>query len=128
MKVMGVDNIFIEVGDLDGAARFYGDILGMPIHRRFDHLRTILFEIGHETPGLGVVAAAEPRVGGQKIWLEVQDARAAATELREAGVPWLGDPFPIPTGWAVEIRDPWGNPIGLTDYSIRPELGRKPSV
>ncbi|CAN5115572.1 VOC family protein [soil metagenome] len=124
MKVLGIDNVFIEVGDLDEAIRFYSGKLGLPVHRRFESMRSVLFEIGDETPGLGVAAVAQPRSDGHKVWLEVPDAREAAAELRAAGVPLVNDPFPIPTGWAVEVRDPWGNVIGLTDYSTRPELGR----
>jgi hypothetical protein len=28
------------------------------------------------------------------------------------------------TGWTVEIPDPWGNVIGLTDYTKQPHLAR----
>jgi predicted enzyme related to lactoylglutathione lyase len=124
MKISGIDNVFIEVGDLDEALRFYHDTLGLPVHRRFDAMHSILFAVGSETPGLGVAAVAEPRVGGQKVWFEVADARSAAAELHEAGVSVCSEAFLIPTGWAVEVRDPWGNVIGLTDYSSRPEHGR----
>jgi len=42
-------------------------------------------------------------------------------------VPTLDAPFPVATGWTVEFADLWGNVIGLTDYSKRPELGRRPA-
>lgn len=29
------------------------------------------------------------------------------------------------TGWTVEVTDPWGNVLGFTDYTKRPELGRR---
>ncbi len=41
-----------------------------------------------------------------------------------AGVSPLTVPFLIPTGWAFEVVDPWGNVIGFTDYLERPDLGR----
>ncbi len=53
------------------------------------------------------------------------DARGAARALRGAGVEPLDEPFPGVTGWTVEIADPWGNVIGFTDRSKRPELGRR---
>jgi predicted enzyme related to lactoylglutathione lyase len=83
-----------------------------------------LFQVGDETPGLGVGVARTPVVGDQKVWFEVPDARAAADELAARGVQPLAPPFLIPTGWAFEIRDPWGNVIGFTDYAVKPELGR----
>jgi predicted enzyme related to lactoylglutathione lyase len=43
-----------------------------------------------------------------------------------AGVVPLGEPFEIPTGWTVEIADPWGNVVGLTDYVKAPAMARRP--
>ena len=125
MKVLGVDNVFVEVGDLDEAVRFYRDGLGLPVGKRFDGMGMALLQVGDETPGLGVGAVQEPRAGGQKVWLEVADARAAAQELEADGIHPLAPPFLIPTGWAFEVQDPWGNVIGVTDYSMRPDLGRR---
>jgi predicted enzyme related to lactoylglutathione lyase len=124
VEVLGIDNVFLQVGDLDDAARFYRDVLGLPIAKRFDAMGTILFQVGAETPGLGVRAVSVPRVGAQKIWFEVADARAAATELRAAGVSLLAPPMLIPTGYVFEVVDPCGNIIGFTDYVAKPELGR----
>lgn len=123
--VLGFDNVFIEVGDLDEALAFYTGRLGLPLHKRFDAMSMALLSVGGETPGLGVGAVERPRAGGQKIWFEVDDARAAAAELEVKGITPLSPPFRIPTGWAFEVRDPWGNVIGMTDYSVRPELGRR---
>ena len=124
MKVLGVDNVFIQVGDLTRAVEFYRDIVGLPVAKRFDDLGMVLFQVGDETPGLGAGTADPPRAGGQKIWFEVPDARAAATELAAKGVSPGPEPFLIPTGWAFEIQDPWGNTIGFTDYTVEPGLGR----
>ena len=139
MKVLGVDNVFVPVGNLADAVQFYHDVVGLPVAKRFDAMGMALFEIGAETPGLGVGVTEAPLVGGQlvggqrvggqlvggqKVWFEVPDARAAAEELSAAGVTPVMPPFLIPTGWAFEIRDPWGNVIGFTDYTVQPGLGR----
>ncbi|MER6003076.1 VOC family protein [Nonomuraea angiospora] len=34
------------------------------------------------------------------------------------------EPFEVFTGWTVEVADPWGNIIGLTDYTKQPHLAR----
>jgi predicted enzyme related to lactoylglutathione lyase len=60
-----------------------------------------------------------------RIWLEVKDARGAANALRGKGARLLSEPMEILTGWAVELADPWGNVLGLTDYVKDPEKGRK---
>jgi predicted enzyme related to lactoylglutathione lyase len=106
------------------ALRFYHDTLGLPVAKRFDDLGMALFRIGAETPGLGVGTGEVTAPGGQKVWFEVSDARAAAEELAARGVTPLAPPFLIPTGWTFEIEDPWGNVIGFTDYTARPEMGR----
>lgn len=124
MKVLGVDNVFVPVGDLGRAVEFYRDVVGLTVAKRFDALGMVLFRIGDETPGLGVGVGDAPAADGHKLWFEVPDARAAVTELSANGVVPLTPPVQIPTGWAVEIQDPWGNVIGFADYTTRPELGR----
>jgi catechol 2,3-dioxygenase-like lactoylglutathione lyase family enzyme len=84
--VLGVDNVFVPVGDLARAVEFYRDVVGLPVAKRFEDMGMALFRIGDETPGLGVGVTDAPRVGGQKVWFEVPDARAAADELSAARV------------------------------------------
>ncbi len=125
MLVLGVDNVFLPVGDLLEAVHFYRDVVGLPVARSFDEMGTVLFRIGDETPGLGITAGAATPAGRQKVWFEVDDARNAAEELSAAGVELVSTPILIPTGWAFEVKDPWGNVLGFTDYSARPDLGRR---
>ena len=125
MKVLGFDNVFVQVGDLTRAVEFYRDVVGLPVAKRFDAMGMVLFQVGDETPGLGVGVTDTPHTGGQKIWFEVPDARAAAAELATHGVMPASQPFLIPTGWAFEIQDPWGNTLGFTDYTVQPDLGRQ---
>ena len=41
------------------------------------------------------------------------------------GVGDLDQPRELRTGWLVEVADPWGNVIGLTDYLLAPERARQ---
>ena len=124
MKVLGIDNVFVPVGDFARAVEFYRDFLGFPVAKRFDEMSMALFQVGDETPGLGVGFSKTRGDGARKVWFEVPDARAAAEELSAKGVRPLRPPFQIPTGWVFEICDPWGNVLGFTDYLGKPELGR----
>lgn len=124
MHVLGIDNVFLEVGDLEEAVAFYSEVLGLPVAKRFDAMGTVLFQIGSETPGLGVGVVQGPTTAGHKVWFEVPDARAAAAELARNGAVPCAPPFAIGTGWVVEVTDPWGNVLGFTDYLTRPDLGR----
>lgn len=108
--VLGVDNVLFGVGDLDDAIAFYTG-LGLPLVFRMEEVA--LFRLGSEVPGL-LVRRGDP-VGGGRVWLEVPDARALSV---------AGTPFPVATGWTVEVSDPWGNVLGFTDYTTMPERGR----
>jgi predicted enzyme related to lactoylglutathione lyase len=127
IEVRGIDNVLFPVGDLDEAVRFYAGALGLPLAFRLDGPGVALFRLGTEPPGLLVrrePGAAKADGPAPRLWLEVPDARATAGALAEAGVEPLAPPFPVATGWTVEVADPWGNVVGFTDYITMPERGR----
>lgn len=127
LDVLGVDNVLIGVGDFDAALDFYAGSLGLPVKFQLPSLGVACFRLGREDPGLllrvGAVHAREPRET-PRLWLEVRDARAAAAELERRGVALLGEPLEVGTGWTVEVADPWGNVVGLTDYTKDPTRAR----
>ncbi|MEU5366626.1 VOC family protein [Streptomyces sp. NPDC005925] len=129
-ELLGFDNVLLPVGDLGQAVEFY-ERAGFPVAYRFDEAGIALLGVGGETPGLLLRAEEEfghrpPPWPATRVWLEVPDALAAGRAVREAGITPLDEPLSTSTGWTVEIADPWGNVVGFTDYSRRPELGRRP--
>ena len=129
-ELLGFDNVLLPVGDLGEAVGFYGRA-GFTVGFRLDEAGIAQLKVGGETPGLllrqeEALGHRPPPWPSPRVWLEVPDARAAARTLREAGVETIDAPFSVATGWTVEIADPWGNVVGLTDYCKRPELGRRP--
>jgi predicted enzyme related to lactoylglutathione lyase len=127
LDVLGVDNVLIAVGDFEVALDFYEGTLGLPVKFQVPSLGVAAFRLGPEEPGLlvraGAIHAQEARET-PRVWLEVRDARAAAAELRERGVEPLAEPFEVATGWTVEVADPWGNVVGLADYTKDPARAR----
>ncbi|MFF3498771.1 VOC family protein [Streptomyces sp. NPDC003247] len=126
--LLGFDNVLLPVGDLGEAVGFY-ERAGFAVAFRFDEAGIALLDVGGETPGIllreeEALTHRPPPWAAPRVWLEVPDARAAARRLASAGVPPLDEPFSVATGWTVEVADPWGNVLGFTDYSKRPELGR----
>jgi predicted enzyme related to lactoylglutathione lyase len=128
-ELLGFDNVLLPVGDLAEAVGFY-ERAGFTVGFRLDEAGIALLKVGGETPG--VLLRQEEGLGHRpppwpspRVWLEVPDARRAAQHLTAAGVALLDPPFSVATGWTVEIADPWGNVIGFTDYSKRPELARR---
>jgi len=127
LEVLGVDNAMFSVGELDAAIEFYGHRLGLPVKFQVPTMGIAGFRLGPEEPGLFVSARGLPEQGPRdspRLWLEVPDARQAAAELRARGVQPLGEPFEVATGWTVEFADPWGNVIGLSDYTKAPGRAR----
>ncbi|MER7926462.1 VOC family protein [Streptomyces sp. NPDC096057] len=128
-ELLGFDNVLLPVGDLAEAVGFYGRA-GFTVGFRLDEAGIALLKVGGETPG--VLLRQEEGLGHRpppwpspRVWLEVPDARRAAQHLTAAGLALLDPPFSVATGWTVEFADPWGNVLGLTDYSKRPELARR---
>jgi predicted enzyme related to lactoylglutathione lyase len=130
LEVLGVDNIMLAVGDLAQARDFYETTLGLPVKFAVPQAGVVGYRLGPEEPGLMIrvqgLGPSPPR-DTPRIWLEVADARAAASALRAKGARILGEPMEIVTGWAVELADPWGNVLGLTDYLKDPAKGRRPA-
>jgi predicted enzyme related to lactoylglutathione lyase len=129
LDVLGVDNIMLAVGDLQQARTFYESTLGLSVKFAVPQAGVVGYRLGPEEPGLMIrvqsIPPSPPR-DTPRVWLEVKDARAAAAALRQNGARVLGEPMEILTGWAVELADPWGNVLGLTDYVKDPAKGRKP--
>ncbi|MFD4562062.1 VOC family protein [Streptomyces sp. NPDC058469] len=128
-ELLGFDNVLLPVGDLPEAVGFY-ERAGFTLGFRLDEAGIAILKVGGETPG--VLLRQEDGLGHRpppwpspRVWLEVPDARKAAQHLGAAGIALLDPPFSVATGWTVEIADPWGNVIGFTDYSKRPELARR---
>ncbi|MFD3498496.1 VOC family protein [Streptomyces sp. NPDC058676] len=128
-ELLGFDNLLLPVGNLAEAVGFY-ERAGFTVGFRFDEGGIASLRVGGETPG--ILLREEEGFGHRpppwppaRVWLEVPDARRAATELTAAGIPLLDPPFSVATGWTVEVADPWGNVIGFTDYGKRPELARR---
>ncbi|MGW0331347.1 VOC family protein [Streptomyces sp. NPDC003011] len=128
-ELLGFDNVLLPVGDLAEAVGFY-ERAGFSVGFRFDEGGVAQLKVGGETPGILLrveegIGQRPPAWPALRVWLEVPDARVAARELAAAGVALLDEPSSVSTGWTVEVADPWGNVIGFTDYSKRPELARR---
>lgn len=118
----GYDNFFLPAADLETGRQFYGDVLGLPVKFDFSAHGLLAFNVGDEEPA--IILRSHP---GTKpsILFEVDDVRATYAKLKEKGIVFLAEPYEINTGLAAEFEDPFGNRLGITDYSKRPELARK---
>ena len=129
MDILGVDNVLFGVGDVFEGRRFYTDILGLPESFAFPEAGIVGYKLGGEEPGLLIRLDPDlqpgPPIASPRLWLEVPDAHAAEAALHERGVDPLGPVRELRTGFVIEIADPWGNVIGLTDYTLAPAMARE---
>ena len=111
------DNFFLPADNLDEAKKFYRDTLGLPIKFDFAEEGMTAFNVGHQEPAIIVqdknkIAHAKP-----SMLFVVENVHKTYGELKEKGVTFLSEPFEIETGMLVQFEDPFGNRLGITDYS-----------
>jgi catechol 2,3-dioxygenase-like lactoylglutathione lyase family enzyme len=132
MDILGVDNVLFAVGDVLQARTFYTDILGLPESFAFPEAGIVGYKLGGEEPGLLIRLDPDlepgPPLTTPRLWLEVPDAHAAEQTLHARGVDPIGPVRELRTGFVIEIADPWGNVIGLTDYTLAPAMARDPAT
>lgn len=116
------DNFFLPANDLTHARAFYQDVLGLTVKFDFSARGLLAFNVGDEDPAL--ILRSQPDVKPALLF-EVEDVNVVYAALKEKGVTFLSEPYEILTGLAVEFEDPFGNRLGITDYSKRPELSKQ---
>ncbi len=116
------DNFFLPADDLEQGKAFYQGILGLDIKFDFAARGMVAFRVGDEEPAIILrnTPATKPA-----IVFEVEDVRHTYEQLKAVGVTFLSEPYEIMTGWAVEFEDPFGNRLGMTDYSKRPDMAKQ---
>jgi lactoylglutathione lyase len=105
-RLIGINHVALEVGDLEQALEVYG--------------RIFEFELRGRAPGMAFldmgdqfIALAEGRDqapdDGRHFGLVVDDREAVRAALADAGAEVLG-------GRGLDFRDPWGNRVQVVEY------------
>jgi catechol 2,3-dioxygenase-like lactoylglutathione lyase family enzyme len=105
-RAIGINHIALEVGSIDEALAFYGQIFDFELRGR--HLGMAFIEMGDQFIALGEgrrQAADDERHFG----LVVDDKEAVRAALNAAGVEIL-------PGRGLDFRDPWGNRVQIVQY------------
>lgn len=111
------DNYFLPVDDMDSAKRYYADVLGMPLKFDFSDKGMVAYRVGDEEPAIILKDKNKFPNAKPTIWFVVEDVLAWYGEMQGKGIRFLSEPYRIMTGNAVEFEDPFGNRLGVTDYS-----------
>ncbi len=111
------DNFFLPADDLLRGKEFYQGVLGLDVKFDFSSKGMTGFRVGTQEPAIILTARPDSRPA---IWFTVDDVREEFARLEARGVRFVTAPFQIATGLAAEFDDPFGNRLGITDYSARP--------
>lgn len=105
-RAVGFNHIALEVGDIEEALSFYGQIFEFELRGKSENMAFI--DLGDQFLALQK-GRSQSSDGGRHFGLVVDDKEVARRALVEAGVEALPGPF-------LDFRDPWGNRIEIVGY------------
>ena len=105
-RLVGINHIALEVGDLDEALTFYGRIFEIGLRGRAAGMAFI--EIGDQFIALSA-GRTQPPDQARHFGLVVDDKEAVRAALQEAEVE-------VSPGRGLNFRDPWGNLVQVVEY------------
>ena len=118
-NVTGPDFIALQVGDLERAAAFYEQRLGLrrapasPPGAVVFATGPVAFAVREPLPGVDLDAAL--RGLGVALWMSCDDAQALHDDLAAQEVAILAEPFDGPFGRTFVLRDPDGYAVTVHD-------------
>ena len=113
--VTGTDFITVATRDIAAAERLYGEVLGLPLSKRWGNMPAAEFETGNLTIAVMQSDAfgIEFRANNHPIALHVDDFEAARAELESRGVEFKSGVIDSGVCHQVFFADPDGNTLGL---------------
>jgi predicted enzyme related to lactoylglutathione lyase len=103
-RLVGINHVAVEVGNLDEALAFYGRIFDLTLRGRGQRMAFV--DMGDQFLALSE-GRRQPADEERHIGLVVDDREGALAAARDAGAEMLGDN---------DFRDPWGNHFQVVDY------------
>jgi lactoylglutathione lyase len=106
VRLVGLNHVALEVGDLEAALAFYGRVFEVSLRGRVPGMAFI--DIGDQFIALSE-GRSQPPDRDRHFGLVVDDKEAARAALEEAGAEIL-------PGRGLDFRDPWGNHVQVVAY------------
>ena len=135
LRIREIDHLVLRVRDVDAMVRFYGEVLGCPVHRIDEKIRLVQLRAGRGLIDLIPVDSELGRAGGAApgregrnldhfcLRVDPWDADAIAAHLRAHGV----EPGPVAQRFGAEgqgpslyLSDPEGNTVELKGPPVGP--------
>ncbi len=108
-KLVGINHVAIEVGNIDEALAWYGQIFDFTLRNR--HERSAFIDMGDQFINMTRVADyRQEGVERRHIGFVVDDRSTVKARAEAAGAKMVEGPF-------LDFLDPWGNRIEVVEYS-----------
>lgn len=105
-RLVGINHVAIEVGDLDEALEFYGRIFAFSLRGR--SAGNAFIDIGDQF--INLTQVKEPHEDARRHFgLVVDDRSSVRARVEAAGGKLLPGPF-------LDFLDPWGNRVEIVEY------------
>src|SRR5215218_2713618 len=105
-RLVGLNHVALEVGDVEEALEFYGLIFDLELRGRSGRMAFV--DMGDQFVALAQ-GRTQPPDAHRHFGLVVDDKEAARRALHEAGVA-------VQPRGSVDFRDPWGNNVQVVEY------------
>jgi lactoylglutathione lyase len=106
-RLVGINHIALEVGDIDEALAWYRRVFDFELRGRHGN-RMAFIDMGDQFIAL-TSGRTQPPDGSRHFGLVVDDKEAVRDRLREQDVS-------VQAGGSLDFRDPWGNHVQVVDY------------
>jgi catechol 2,3-dioxygenase-like lactoylglutathione lyase family enzyme len=113
--VSGTDFMTVGTKDYEAAAKFYGEVLGLPFAKRWGQMPAGEFETGNLTIAVMQSDAfgLEFQPNNHPVALHVDDFEGARAELKSRGVQFKGDVLDSGVCYQAFFEDPDGNTLAI---------------
>jgi lactoylglutathione lyase len=106
-RLVGINHVAIEVGDIDAALAFYGQIFNFTLRAR--RPGNAFIELGDQF--INMMESKTPHQDARRHFgLVVDDRSSVRARVEAAGGKLLAGPF-------LDFLDPWGNRVEIVDYA-----------
>jgi len=112
-----VDRILLRVPQLDGAVKYYRDVLGLPLVRQSGNIASFHLSAAHDTE---LVLHTDPDLPAEATYFLVDDVRDLYRRRNELKLKFAGPPAPVSRGYRATVKDPFDNVLLLLDRSTEP--------
>jgi lactoylglutathione lyase len=105
-RLVGINHVALEVGDVDAALEFYGRLFDFELRGRAPRMAFI--DMGDQFVAISE-GRTQPPDAQRHFGLVVDDKAAVRRALKKAGIE-------VRSGRGLDFRDPWGNLVEVVDY------------